>query len=268
MLADAPLARRGAVAVDAALRLACAGGDAGTEPPEPPTAAEGQGTSKRLAPARPNATDEGTAPPHGTTAAARTEQQQGGQATAGMSRHTLPTAAVAHPKLVPEPDAWTDHGGLLFLLPLLPACGALQRLEDAATWPGGLRLALHRLALHLQPMPARDPAALAFCGLPPDAEPPLPPPAAGADLEASQEAALDDARVRLAHLLAQRIPDWRGPALLPRVLQRRARIVADPGWIDVHLSLREVSLELRRAALDLDPGFVPWLGIVLRFAYE
>jgi len=268
MLAEAPLARRGAVAVDAALRLACAGGDAGTGPPEPPAAAEGLGNSERLALAPPTATDEGTAPTHAATAAVRAEDRRHGRAAAGTPRRALPTAAVAHAEPVPGPDAWTDHGGLLFLLPLLPACGVLKGLEDPATWPGGLRPALHRLALHLQPMPARDPAALAFCGLPPGAEPPSPPLAAEADLKASQDAALDDARERVANLLAQRIPDWGGPALLPRVLQRRARIVADPGWIDVHLSLRDVSLELRRAALDLDPGFVPWLGIVLRFIYE
>ena len=52
------------------------------------------------------------------------------------------------------------------------------------------------------------------------------------------------------------------------MLPRRARITADPGWIDVHFSLRDVSTELRRAALDLDPGFLPWLGVVLRIRYE
>ena len=62
--------------------------------------------------------------------------------------------------------------------------------------------------------------------------------------------------------------DWRGPALLSRVLCRDARISADPGWIDVHFALRDVSIELRRAATDLDPGFLPWLGMVLRYRYE
>ena len=68
--------------------------------------------------------------------------------------------------------------------------------------------------------------------------------------------------------LSQRLPDWRGPALLTRLLCRAARISADPGWIDVHFALRDVSVELRRAAIDLDPGFLPWLGVVLRYRYE
>jgi hypothetical protein len=29
-----------------------------------------------------------------------------------------------------------------------------------------------------------------------------------------------------------------------------------------------VSTDIRRAALDLDPGFLPWLGVVIKFTYE
>jgi hypothetical protein len=29
-----------------------------------------------------------------------------------------------------------------------------------------------------------------------------------------------------------------------------------------------VRSEIRVAGLDLDPGWVPWLGVVIRFAYE
>ena len=56
--------------------------------------------------------------------------------------------------------------------------------------------------------------------------------------------------------------------LLDEVCRRRARIVADPGWIEVIYSLNDVSTEYRRAALDLDPGYLPWLGIVVTFTYE
>jgi hypothetical protein len=56
--------------------------------------------------------------------------------------------------------------------------------------------------------------------------------------------------------------------VLQFVCQRRAAIVADPGWIEVRLSLDEVSTEIRRVGLDLDPDYVPWLGVVVRFVYE
>jgi hypothetical protein len=44
--------------------------------------------------------------------------------------------------------------------------------------------------------------------------------------------------------------------------------VTEPGWIELRFSLDEVSTEIRRAGLDLDPGYVPWLGVVMRFIYE
>jgi hypothetical protein len=51
------------------------------------------------------------------------------------------------------------------------------------------------------------------------------------------------------------------------VCSRPAQIVAEPGWIEARFSLDDVSLDIRRAGLDLDPQWVPWLGIVLRFVY-
>jgi hypothetical protein len=36
----------------------------------------------------------------------------------------------------------------------------------------------------------------------------------------------------------------------------------------VHLSLDDVDLDVRRAGLDGDPGWVWWLGQVVRFVYE
>jgi hypothetical protein len=58
------------------------------------------------------------------------------------------------------------------------------------------------------------------------------------------------------------------PMLLDRICRRRARVVADPGWIEVHLSLDEMSTDLRKAGLDLDPGYIQWLGVVIKFFYE
>ena len=55
-------------------------------------------------------------------------------------------------------------------------------------------------------------------------------------------------------------PDRRRTRSLDVVCRRRGEIVADPGWIEVRLPLDEVSVEVRRAGLDLDPGWIPWLG--------
>jgi hypothetical protein len=48
---------------------------------------------------------------------------------------------------------------------------------------------------------------------------------------------------------------------------RSGRIEREPGWVDVHLALADVDVDVRRAGLDLDPGWVPWLGCVVRFRY-
>ena len=51
------------------------------------------------------------------------------------------------------------------------------------------------------------------------------------------------------------------------VCSREADILADPGWLEVQFSLEGVSTEIRATALDLDLGWVPWLGMVIRFVY-
>ena len=56
--------------------------------------------------------------------------------------------------------------------------------------------------------------------------------------------------------------------LVDWICRRPAEVAADPGWIEVRYSLNDVSTEIRRVGLDLDPGFVPWLGVVLKFVYE
>jgi hypothetical protein len=65
-----------------------------------------------------------------------------------------------------------------------------------------------------------------------------------------------------------------------RAAHRQARaglraLVARPGHVaftrthvDVVLPLRDLDLRVRRAGLDADPGWVPWLGRVVTFHYE
>jgi hypothetical protein len=55
--------------------------------------------------------------------------------------------------------------------------------------------------------------------------------------------------------------------LIRRIAGRSAEIVAEPAWLESRLSAAEVSTDVRRAGLDLDPGWIPWLGVVVRFVY-
>lgn len=51
------------------------------------------------------------------------------------------------------------------------------------------------------------------------------------------------------------------------LIVRPGRIVVTPLHLDVFFDPAAVDLHIRRAGLDLDPGWVPWLGRVLRFHY-
>ncbi len=56
-------------------------------------------------------------------------------------------------------------------------------------------------------------------------------------------------------------------AVVARVVRRRGRILAEPGWIEAVLAVGDTDLDVRRAGLDLDPGWVGWLGAVVRYRY-
>jgi len=64
------------------------------------------------------------------------------------------------------------------------------------------------------------------------------------------------------------LPDENDDSLLRGVTSRRAEVVADPAWIELRFALGDATTEVRRAGLDLDLGWVPWLGVVVRFVYE
>lgn len=167
----------------------------------------------------------------------------------------------------------TRVGGLLFLLNLLPAVGIPERWERDL--PGrSTRWAMHRLGVRLVARAGLEPAVpeddcglLAFAGLTPEAEVPADDGETGDMGEVARWDALADEVVRA---LEARWPE-KPPStvhLLGDLCRRDAEILADPGWIEVRYSLNDVSTDLRRAGLDLDPGFIPWLGVVLRFVYE
>jgi hypothetical protein len=161
----------------------------------------------------------------------------------------------------------TTHGGLLFLLAVLDELAVPDELGSTAPLAGRpLRWSLHRLAMTLAPVDARDPAALAFAGLPPQAEPPDDGGEPWGDAELDALAGLRD---RVEAELKRRLerPDAEPGELLELVCRRSGEVIFDHGWIELRLPLDEASPDLRRAGLDLDPGWIAWLGAVVRFVY-
>jgi hypothetical protein len=55
---------------------------------------------------------------------------------------------------------------------------------------------------------------------------------------------------------------------LKTVVRRPARLVLTPTHIDVFFRPGEMDVRIRRAALDIDPGWVPWLGRIVSFHYS
>lgn len=162
----------------------------------------------------------------------------------------------------------TAFGGLLFLLHLVRALDLpASLLGESVLSARSLSWTLYRLALLLAPVGENDPAALAFAGLAPLTPAPVVNEPPSSD---DEHAALGEARDAIMSALRARMSaaaEETDHELLGRVTGRRAEIVADPGWIEVRLAVADVSTDVRRAGLDLDPGWLPWLGIVVRFAY-
>jgi hypothetical protein len=175
----------------------------------------------------------------------------------------------------PLPDvrliARTSAGGLMYLLNLIARTGLADRvMHDHRLTQRGLRWTLHQLAIGLLALAPDDPAALAFTGLLPDSRPPNLGQETPNDAELQ---AIDECRDALvAHVRAVMgdrlvLADGSDRALIDFLCRREARIACDPGWIEVHFALKDVSNEIRFAGLDLDSGWIPWLGVVVRFIY-
>ena len=166
------------------------------------------------------------------------------------------------------PGLPTGWGGLLFLLNLAPAAGLPHAvLADPDLGGRSLPWLLQAVAVTLLPVPGDDPALAAFAGLGP-AEPS--PWLAGLPATAGERRAVGRLAERWAQAAASALgrPASEGAATVRTLAARRGTVVFAPAWIEVVLALDEVDVDVRVAGLDLDPGWVPWLGCVLRFRYE
>lgn len=176
-------------------------------------------------------------------------------------------------------------GGLLFLVPVLARLGFAQWWTNAA--PAAHTTARECVGQLFHTLLARlaiaedDPAWQLACG-------------SDASMRAAQHAQLiEDIRAHEARTLAtsrhnRRPPPQLGNAALSSawlqacrryarlrahiglatLVRRPARIALTPTHADVWFELNRVDLRIRRAGLDIDPGWVPWLGRVVTFHYE
>lgn len=173
-----------------------------------------------------------------------------------MQRVPPPHAAPVLSELAQSPfaplSAQCPHAGLMLLVPALTRLGIADWL---ARHPQPLFPAL------LADLAARvgSPLDAVFAeAFPPDADAPCAP----ILREVATSAALTAWRCLLRRYC--RVYAHIG---LHDLIVRPGRIVVTPLHLDVFFESGAVDLRVRRAGLDLDPGWVPWLGRVLRFHY-
>jgi hypothetical protein len=149
--------------------------------------------------------------------------------------------------------ASTAFGGLLFLVRVLEQLGFSAFVAEhpallESAFPARLLLAIGQRA----GMPENDPLALALRVQ------------AGQD---SDGTASIDMPIKAWRLAVRR---WcrRYPRIAPStLLRRRATVHVSRTHIDAHFALSDLDVRVRRWALDVDPGWVPWLGRVITFTY-
>lgn len=196
----------------------------------------------------------------------------GGAAERVAPGATGPAADVGRPssgaELPADPGEISAVGGVLFLLRVVTD---LELVAEAGS-PGApladrpFPWIVSSLAVRLTAASPDDPAIRALAG-------PLPgsPTDAAADALAGPPTDAEDAALTA---LAERVEAWLRLQLrlgagddLNWLWRRQATIVAEPGWIEATFALDDVDTRVRLAGLDLDPGFLWWLGAVVRFRY-
>ena len=245
-------------------------------PPEAgATPSRGAATPSRGAatPSRPGATP---LPPGRIQHATRPSTRgQGQDADPGQARREAAGTATR-----PE-GAFTAWAGAPFLLSTAQAAGLPGRVLGDLTFAGRtMRWVVHAVGIRLVPADPADPALLALAGLAVAdgavliaADPPTAFEQKGIDDLARDWAAVTAARFLAAQPAPERAepaaPASRKPAeVIAGIARRNGRVTGGRGWIEVHLPLAEVDIAVRRAGFDIDPGWVPWLGTVVRYVYE
>ncbi len=255
-----------------------------------PVAAPGLATGRTPAPSGAKGTRRPATTPVSTGSGHEPESAQGRSIThpdpAGRPKDRDARNGVADPEAAPTesrsslagatPDAVTDDGfegatsnwgGLLFLLNSAAEAGLPDLLDAPPFLARPTPWVMRELGLALVPAALDDPVLVAFAGVP--ALGPQQPP------DKAERRAIRKCARRWAAATARRLrrdeaedEDESDAELVQRISRRFATIAQEPGWVEVGLRLDEVDVAVRSAGLDVDPGWVWWLGHVVRFRYE
>ncbi|MGC3992788.1 MAG: hypothetical protein QM779_01440 [Propionicimonas sp.] len=166
----------------------------------------------------------------------------------------------------PEP-AHTAWGGLAFLLHTAADAGLPTILDEPPFLARPAAWVLRLLGSELVGAAEDDPALLVLSGAEAVTGQPAPADDERAAIRtcAARWASATAARLRAGRDGLAQVPDT---DIVRGLARREATVRWEPGWVEVCLALADVDLDVRRAGLDLDPGWVWWLGQVVRIRYE
>lgn len=165
----------------------------------------------------------------------------------------------------PEPIN-TEWGGMFLLYGLMDQLALPQQMiNDSALTERSFGWLLYHFARMLLSQ-QDDASCLLFAGAIPD-EPLLWEDETAPD-EQEQEA-LHYHLKSLTDSLFERL-EWQGESseMLEWICYRPAGLHIESSWLSVTFPLDAVDTRIRRAMLDLNPGYLPWLGRVVEIVYE
>ena len=166
----------------------------------------------------------------------------------------VPGTAVDEPATIDAPLV-TDWGGAFLLMGILHEVDVASRATEEVP-PAEL---VARVVGAVTGAPLDDPATATVSGW--EATIPV------VALSGDGDALVRGIGAEVSSRIADQVDDDDPANDLGWIWRRRAEIESSPGLIEATFSLDEVDVRLRRAGLDLDPGYVWWLGRVVRFRY-
>ena len=168
-------------------------------------------------------------------------------------QHPLQQVRLPSPTPKPLPDQFeTQQGAVLYLLNFLNRSELQTLMGDYwQTLPNGW-LWLYRVA-QLLGVDESDPLAVFI--------------ARQLGLEHSTDLARLP-RLPQAEHIQQLAQEWYGPLWQPSLLSLTATVRHNPSHVDLYTNPGNVRIEVRLAGLDINPGWLLWLGRVVTFHYE
>jgi hypothetical protein len=160
----------------------------------------------------------------------------------------------------------TDWGGMFLLYGLMDQLALPQQMmNDGALTERSSSWLLYHFAQMLLPQ-QDDASCLLFAGVIP-----------GEPLLWEDETAPGEQEQEALHYHLDSLTDslferleWQGQSseMLEWICYRPAGLRIESGWLSVTFPLNAVDTRIRRAMLDLNPGYLPWLGRVVEIVYE